>query len=107
MRIAKINAYILRQMSSLRFPVLRQLKQQFLNNGRICKSIVFGVKVTPPPLLLRLKTVINMINNRRLTFPLVDMTWLDSDGKYHILCWVSILEIITMFRMKPSYLKKT
>ncbi len=49
--------------------------------------------------------VINMIINRWLTFPFVDMTWLDSDGKYHILCWVSILEIITMFRMKPSYLK--
>ncbi len=29
----------------------------------------------------------------------------DSDGKYHILCCVSILEIITIFRIKPSYLK--
>ncbi len=40
-----------------------------------------------------------------LTFQFVDMTWLDSDDKYNILCWVSILEIITMFRMKSSYLK--
>ncbi len=32
------------------------------------------------------------------------MTWLDSDGKFNILCWVSILEII-MFRMKPPYSK--
>ncbi len=46
-----------------------------------------------------------MIINRSLTFPFVDMTWLDSDGKYNIVCWVSILEIFTMFRMKPSYLK--
>ncbi len=44
-------------------------------------------------------TVINMIINRWLTFPIVDMTWLDSDGKYNILCWVSIFEIIPMFRM--------
>ncbi len=49
--------------------------------------------------------VINMIINRWLTFPFVDMTWLNSDDKYHILCWMSILEIITMFRMKPTYLK--
>ncbi len=65
--------------------------------------MVFGVKST---LAVGAKsTVINMIINRWLTFPFVDMTWLDSDGKYHILYWVSILEIITMFRMKPSYLK--
>ncbi len=49
--------------------------------------------------------VINMIINRWLIFPFVDMTWLDSDGKYHILCWVSILKIITIFRMKQPYLK--
>ncbi len=49
--------------------------------------------------------VINMIINRCLTFLFVDMTWLHSDGKYDILCRVSILEIITMFRMKLSYLK--
>ncbi len=47
-----------------------------------------------------------MIINRWVTFPFVDMTRLDSDGKYHILCQVSILEIITMFRIKPSYLEK-
>ena len=65
--------------------------------------MVFGVKSAPA--VGAKGTVINMIINRWLTFPFVDMTWLDSDGKYHILCWVSILEIITMFRMKPSYLK--
>ncbi len=63
--------------------------------------MVFGVKSAAA---VGLKTQL-------LTF--VHMTWLDSDGKYHILCcykyhiymYVSILEIITMFRMKPSYLK--
>ncbi len=65
--------------------------------------MVFGVKSAPA--VGAKDTVINMIINRCLTFPFVDMTWLDSDGKYHILCWVSILEIIPMFRMKPSYLK--
>jgi len=39
-----------------------------------------------------------------MTFPFVDMTWLDSNGKYHILSWMSTLEIITIFMMKPSYL---
>ncbi len=65
--------------------------------------MVFGVKSAPA--VGAKGAVINMIINRSLTFPFVDMTWLDSDGKYHILCWVSILEIITMFGMKPSYLK--
>ncbi len=36
-----------------------------------------------------------MIINRSLTFPFVDMTWLDSDGKYHILCWVSIFVMVS------------
>ncbi len=65
--------------------------------------MVFGVKITPA--VGAKGTVFNMIINRWLAFPFIDMTWLDSDGKYHILCWVSILKIITMFRMKPSYLK--
>ncbi len=44
------------------------------------------------PLLLGLKaTIINMIMNRSLTFPFVDVAWLDSNGKYYILCWVFIL----------------
>ncbi len=43
-------------------------------------NLVFG--------LLGLKgTVINMTINIWLTFPFVDMTWLDSDGKYHLLYW--------------------
>ncbi len=80
------------------------LKQQFSNNEIICKSMVFGVKSSPA--VGDKSTVINMIINRWQTFPFVDVTWLDSDGKYHILCWGSILEIVTMFRIKPSYLKK-
>ncbi len=47
-----------------------------------------------------------MIIHRSLTFPTVDMTWLDSDGKYHILCWVSIFEIITMFRVSKTIIFK-
>ncbi len=44
--------------------------------------MVFGVKSAPA---VGVKgAVINMIINRWLTFPFVDMTWLDSDGKYHI-----------------------
>ncbi len=75
----------------------------FLNNERKCESMVFKVKSL---LAVGAKSaVINMIINRWLTFPFVDMIWLDSDGKCNILCWVSILNIITMFRMKPSYLK--
>ncbi len=38
----------------------------------LCKSMVFGVKCA----------VINMIINRELSFPFVDMTWLDSDGDF-------------------------
>ena len=33
-------------------------------------------------------SVINMIINRLLTFPFVDMIWLDSDAKYHIMLGV-------------------
>ncbi len=55
---------------------------QFLNNERICKSMVFGVKSAPA--VGAKGTVINMIINRSLTYPFVNMTWLDSDGKYHI-----------------------
>ncbi len=73
----------------------------FLNNKIIRESMVFGVKSAPP--IAAKGAMINMIINKWLTFPFVDMTWLDSDGKYNVLCWVSIL--ITMFRMKPSYLK--
>ncbi len=95
--------HILRKPSSLWFSVLQKIiKANVLNNERIFESIVFGVKSAPA--VGTKGAVINMIMNRCLTFPFVDMTWLDSDGKY-ILCWVSILEIITMFRTKPSYLK--
>ncbi len=34
--------------------------------------------------------IINMIINRWLTFPSVNMTWLDSDGKYHVMLGVHI-----------------
>ncbi len=57
--------------------------------------MIFGVKSTPA--VGAKGAVINMIINRWVSFPFVDMAWLDSDGKHHILCWVSILEIITMF----------
>ncbi len=73
----------------------------FLNNKIICESMFFGVKISPA--IAAKGAMINMIINKWLTFPFVDMTWLDSDGKYIVLFWVSIL--ITMFRMKPSYLK--
>ncbi len=50
----------------------------------------YGIWSKKRPLLLGLKgTVINIIN-RWLTFPFVDMTWLDSDGKYHIMLGVHI-----------------
>ncbi len=55
--------------------------------------MVFGVKSAA---VGTKGAVINMIINRSLTFSFVDMTWFDSEGKYHILCWVSILKIITM-----------
>ncbi len=45
--------------------------------------MVFGVKSAAA--VGAKGTVINMIINRWLTFPFVDMTWLDSDGKYHML----------------------
>ncbi len=35
--------------------------------------------------------VINMIINRWMTFPFVDMTRLDSDGKYHTLYMLSYI----------------
>ncbi len=53
MRIAQINAYI----------GLNDL--QFLNNERICKCMVFGVKSSSAVG----GAVINMIINRWLTFP--------------------------------------
>ncbi len=57
--------------------------------------MVFRVKSAPA--VGAKDTVINMIINRSLTFTLVDMVRFRC--KYHILCWVSILEI--MLRMKP------
>ncbi len=39
---------------------------------------------------LTLTILINMIINRWVTFPFVDLTWLDSDGKYHIMLGVHI-----------------
>ncbi len=54
----------------------------------MCKIMVFGVKSVPA--VGAKDTVINM-------------TCLDSDGNYHILFWVSILEIITMFIIKPNF----
>jgi len=36
--------------------------------------------------------IIIMVINSWLTFPLVDMKWLDSDCKLHIPNWVSTLE---------------
>ncbi len=42
-----------------------------------------------------------MIINRSLTFPFVDMTWIEM--VYYVGCPVSIIEIFTMFRMKQSY----
>ncbi len=51
-------------------------------------------------------TIINTIINSWLTFLFIDMTWLDIDGQFDLLSWVSTLEIITIFIMKPSYLKK-
>ncbi len=48
--------------------------------------MVFGVKSAPA--VGAKGTIINMIINRWLTFPIVDMTWLDSDGKYHIAYYV-------------------
>ncbi len=77
------------------------IKATFLNNEIMCKSMVFVVKSAPA--VGAKGAVINMIINRCLTFPFVDMVRFRC--KYHILCWVSILDIITMFRMKPSYLK--
>ncbi len=65
--------------------------------------MVFGVKSAPA--VGTKGAVINMIINRWLTFPFVDIIWLDLNGKYQMLCLVSILEIISIFRMKPSYLK--
>jgi len=67
--------------------------------------MVFGVKGVPA--VGAKITIINMIINNWLTFPFVDQTWIDSDGKYHIylLNWVSTLEIITIFIMKQLYLK--
>ncbi len=50
----------------------------------MCKSMVFGVKSAAA--VGDKDTVINIIINISLTFPFVHMTWLDSDGKYHILC---------------------
>jgi len=55
----------------------------FFNNGRMWKSMVFGVKGAP--VVGAKGTVINMIMNSWLTFPFLDMTWLDSNSKYHIL----------------------
>jgi len=54
--------------------------------------MVFGVKSAPA--VGAKGTIINTIVN----------SWLDLDGKYHILSWVSTLEIITIFIMKQSYL---
>ncbi len=45
--------------------------------------MVIGVKSTPA--VGAKSAVINMIINRSLTFPFVDMTWLDSDGKSYIM----------------------
>ncbi len=45
--------------------------QQYLNNERICKSMVFGVKSTSA--VGAKGTVINMMINGWLTFPFVDM----------------------------------
>ncbi len=50
--------------------------------------MVFGVKSTPA--VGAKGAVINMIINRLLTIPFADMTWLDSDGKYHIMLGVHI-----------------
>ncbi len=62
MRIAQINAYI--GLNDFQF-CLRYLKKQFLNNERICKCMVFGVKSASAVG----GAVINMIINRWLTFP--------------------------------------
>jgi len=64
--------------------------------------MVFGAKGAPA--VGAKDTIINMIINSWLTFPFVDMTWSDSDGKYHILSWVSNLEIIPIFIIKQSIL---
>ncbi len=52
-----------------------------------CKDIEKN-KLSQVTLAHDLHQRVNMIINRWLTFPFVDMTWLD--GKYYILCWVSI-----------------
>ncbi len=48
MRIAKLMHLFWDKgpLNSFQF-CLKQLKQQFLNNERICKSMVFGVKRAP------------------------------------------------------------
>ncbi len=51
--------------------IFRYLKRQFLNNDRICKSRVFGVKSASA--VGAEDTIINMIINILLTFPFVDM----------------------------------
>ncbi len=50
--------------------------------------MVFGVKSAPA--VGAKGAVINMIINKSLTFLFFDMTWLDSDGKYHIMLGVHI-----------------
>ncbi len=81
-----------------------QCKSLWIKASAKCINVNVNVKRAPA---VGAKGTVIIIINKWLTFPFVDMTWLDSDGKYHILglCWVSISEIITMFRMKPSYLK--
>jgi len=58
------------------------MKQQSFNNRRICNCILFWVKGT-----LAVGTILNLIIIAWQTFPFVDMTWIDSDGKYHVLSW--------------------
>ncbi len=60
--------------------------------------MVFGVKSAAA--VGAKGTVINMIINRWLTCPFVDMTWLDSDGKYHMLSESLLFKMILFLYFK-------
>ncbi len=60
--------------------------------------MVFGVKSAAT--VGAKGTVINMIINRWLTCPFVDMTWLDSDGKYHMLSESLLVKMILFLYFK-------
>lgn len=53
------------------------IKTTVLLLKRICKTMVFGVKSAPA--VGDKSTIINMMINNWLTFPFVEMKWLDSD----------------------------